>query len=244
MDLVAAELGEPAAAPAKACALPRLLRPPPRLPPAAAAAAADRPAPSGKPSLVAVTACPTGIAHTYMAAEALEAAAERAGVELHVETQGSAGSTPLAHATISEAGAVIFAVDVGVRDRSRFAGKPMVSSGVKRPIDDADAMIAEALRYAADPRAPRGSRARAPRAVPTTARQESWGGRTRRVLMTGVSYMIPFVAAGGLLIALELPAGRLRDRRPLRRHRRQQQASSTCPTPRRSGSTTPCSTPG
>ena len=50
-----------------------------------------------------------------------------------------------------EAGAVIFAVDVGVRDRSRFAGKPMVSSGVKRPIDDADAMIAEALRYAADP---------------------------------------------------------------------------------------------
>ena len=55
-----------------------------------------RAAAAGKPSLVAVTACPTGIAHTYMAAEALEAAAERAGVELHVETQGSAGSTPLA----------------------------------------------------------------------------------------------------------------------------------------------------
>ena len=50
---------------------------------------------------------------------------------------------------------MIFAVDVGVRDRGRFAGKPMVSSGVKRPIDDADAMIAEALRYADDPSAPR-----------------------------------------------------------------------------------------
>ena len=50
---------------------------------------------------------------------------------------------------------MIFAVDVGVRDRGRFAGKPVVSSGVKRPIDDADAMIAEALRYADDPNAPR-----------------------------------------------------------------------------------------
>ena len=56
---------------------------------------------------------------------------------------------------------MIFAVDVGVRDRSRFAGKPMVSSGVKRPIDDADAMIAEALRYADDPSTRRASRARA-----------------------------------------------------------------------------------
>ena len=100
--------------------------------PAAAAPPAAAPAAGGR-SLVAVPACPTGIAHTYMAAEALEAAAERAGVELHVETQGSAGSTPLAPETISQAGAVIFAVDVGVRDRSRFAGKPVVSSGVKRP---------------------------------------------------------------------------------------------------------------
>ena len=105
----------------------------------------------GRPSLVAITACPTGIAHTYMAAEALEAAATKAGVELAVETQGSAGSTPLDPSVIERAGAVIFAVDVGVRDRARFAGKPMVSSGVKRPIDEGDAMIAEAIRYANDP---------------------------------------------------------------------------------------------
>ncbi|MEO5663487.1 MAG: fructose-specific PTS transporter subunit EIIC [Nocardioides sp.] len=169
--------------------------------PAAASAAGDVPAAAAKKSLVAVTACPTGIAHTYMAAEALEAAAEKAGIEISVETQGSAGSTPLSPDTIARAAAVIFAVDVGVRDRGRFAGKPMVSSGVKRPIEDADAMIAEALRYADDPSAPRvEGTATAPGA--TSNANESWAGRTRRVLMTGVSYMIPFVAAGGLLIAL------------------------------------------
>ncbi len=169
-------------------------------------ATATAPAPTGTASLVAVTACPTGIAHTYMAAEALEAAAERAGVSIQVETQGSAGSTPLAPDTIAQAGAVIFAVDVGVRDRSRFAGKPMVSSGVKRPIDDADAMIAEALRYADDPSAPRVE-GTASEAGATHGAEESWGGRARRVLMTGVSYMIPFVAAGGLLIALSFLLG-------------------------------------
>lgn len=158
--------------------------------------------------LVAVTACPTGIAHTYMAAEALEAAAERAGVDLQVETQGSAGAKPLSSDTIAAADAVIFAVDVGVRDRHRFAGKPLVSSGVKRPFDEADAMIAEALRYAEDPSAPRveGSGGGTADAAASGA-GESWGGRTRRVLMTGVSYMIPFVAAGGLLIALSFLFG-------------------------------------
>ncbi|MEO9325617.1 fructose-specific PTS transporter subunit EIIC [Nocardioides sp. C4-1] len=152
--------------------------------------------------LVAVTACPTGIAHTYMAAEALEAAAQRAGVTIDVETQGSAGSTPLKPETIAAADAVIFAVDVGVRDRSRFAGKPVVSSGVKRPIDDGDAMIAEALRYADDPGAPRVEGTASAGETSSSGAAESWGGRTRRVLMTGVSYMIPFVAAGGLMIAL------------------------------------------
>ena len=194
VELVRRELGladAPAAAPKHAAPAP-----------AAEAAPAAPPADSGRRrSLVGVTACPTGIAHTYMAAEALEAAAERAGVDIQVETQGSAGSTPLSADVIAAADAVIFAVDVGVRDRGRFAGKPVVSSGVKRPIDDGDAMIAEALRYADDPNAPRveGSAAASEGGG---AAEETWGGRIRRVLMTGVSYMIPFVAAGGLLIAL------------------------------------------
>ncbi len=167
-------------------------------------------APAARRSLVAVTACPTGIAHTYMAAEALEAAAARAGVDIAVETQGSAGSTPLPHDTIANADAAIFAVDVGVRDRYRFAGKPLVASGVKRAIDDSDAMIAEAVRLVDDPNAPRVeglSGGAGPNARATSASDESWGLKIRRVLMTGVSYMIPFVAAGGLLIALSFLLG-------------------------------------
>ena len=168
--------------------------------PAAAAAGA-----APQRSLVAVTACPTGIAHTYLAAEALQAAAERAGVRIDVETQGSAGSTPLPAATIASAAAVILAADVGVRDKGRFAGLPVVASGVKRAVDDADAMIAEALRYADDPAAPRV--AGTADATHGQIDGESWGARTRRILMTGVSYMIPFVAAGGLLIALSFLLG-------------------------------------
>ncbi|KRE94662.1 PTS lactose transporter subunit IIC [Nocardioides sp. Soil774] len=213
VDLVAHELGEPAPAkPAPASGAPSGAAVPgggeTTAPGQAATAATAVPATTATPSLVAVTACPTGIAHTYMAAEALEAAAERAGVQIEVETQGSAGSTPLAPAAIAAAGAVIFAVDVGVRDRARFAGKPMVSSGVKRPIDDADAMIAEALRYAADPSgAPRVEGDASAATTGDHGAGETWGGRARRVLMTGVSYMIPFVAAGGLLIALSFLLG-------------------------------------
>jgi PTS system fructose-specific IIC component len=175
--------------------------------------APSEPAPAAPParrSLVAVTACPTGIAHTYMAAEALEAAAARAGVDIAVETQGSAGSTPLPHDTIANADAAIFAVDVGVRDRYRFAGKPLVASGVKRAIDDSDAMIAEAVRLVDDPNAPRVeglTGGAGPNAHASSAADESWGIKIRRVLMTGVSYMIPFVAAGGLLIALSFLLG-------------------------------------
>jgi PTS system fructose-specific IIC component len=145
-----------------------------------------------------------------MAAEALEAAAARAGVDIAVETQGSAGSTPLPHDTIANADAAIFAVDVGVRDRYRFAGKPLVASGVKRAIDDSDAMIAEAVRLVDDPNAPRVeglTGGAGPNAHASSAADESWGIKIRRVLMTGVSYMIPFVAAGGLLIALSFLLG-------------------------------------
>ncbi|MFI5623041.1 fructose-specific PTS transporter subunit EIIC [Nocardioides sp. NPDC051685] len=170
-------------------------------------APAPESAPAQKRSLVAVTACPTGIAHTYMAAEALQAAAARAGVEIAVETQGSAGATPLPAETIAKADAAIFAVDVGVRDRSRFAGKPLISSSVKRPIDDADAMIAEALAAAENPNAARVESGRSDSSESSSTASESWGGRTRRILMTGVSYMIPFVAAGGLLIALSFLLG-------------------------------------
>lgn len=153
-------------------------------------------------SVVAITACPTGIAHTYMAADALKQAAEEAGVDLTVETQGSSGSTPLSAATIAAADAVIFATDVGVKDKQRFAGKPVVASGVKRAINEPAAMISEAVSAASDPKAPRVAGSADAAAAPAAAGDVGWGTRTRQILLTGVSYMIPFVAAGGLLIAL------------------------------------------
>jgi PTS system fructose-specific IIC component len=169
--------------------------------PAPAPAAVAAPAKRHAKSVIAVTACPTGIAHTYMAADALKMAAERAGVALTVETQGSSGSTPLSAETIAGADAVIFATDVGVKDRQRFAGKPVIASGVKRAINEPDAMIAEAVAAVDNPNAPRVS-GTAESSAGAPSGNVGWGTRLRQILLTGVSYMIPFVAAGGLLIAL------------------------------------------
>jgi PTS system fructose-specific IIC component len=172
---------------------------------------------------VAVTSCPTGIAHTYMAAEALEQAAAESGDEMHVETQGSAGADPLDQGVIDGADAVIFAADVEVRGRERFAGKPLVQSGVKRAIGGAAQMLDEARAAAAA--APAGGGAAGAAGAGATAAGTSGGGtsggglatkvdsgagfgsRLRQWLMTGVSYVIPFVAAGGLLIALSFALG-------------------------------------
>lgn len=179
--------------------------------PAAAATSTDQAAPASapaeKPLLVGVTACPTGIAHTYMAADSLVAAAERAGVELHIETQGSSAATPLDPKLIERASAVVFAVDVDVRDRARFAGKPVIQAPVKRGIDEPDEMVAEALAAATDPNARRVPGAGAGAAgADASADQggidEHFGQKLKRWLLTGVSYMIPFVAGGGLLMAL------------------------------------------
>ncbi|MGG5172928.1 PTS fructose transporter subunit IIABC [Pseudarthrobacter sp. J1738] len=153
--------------------------------------------------LVAVTACPTGIAHTYMAADSLVAAAKEAGVDLQVETQGSSGATPLPAAVIAAADAVIFAVDVDVRNKDRFAGKPVIQSPVKRGIDEPDVMIREALAAAENPNARRVAASSGSSESDADAEgSESIGAKLKRALLTGVSYMIPFVAAGGLLIAL------------------------------------------
>jgi len=151
--------------------------------------------------LVGVTACPTGIAHTYMAADALVAAATRLGADLQIETQGSGRVDPLDPAVIASADAVIFAVDVEVRDRSRFAGKPLVQGPVKRGVDEPEKMVREAMAAATDPHANRVSGSVASGPAMAQGRQ-SFGSSLKTWLLTGVSYMIPFVAGGGLLIAL------------------------------------------
>ena len=156
--------------------------------------------------IVAVTSCPTGIAHTYMAAEALEEAAREGGHTISVETQGAAGASPLPASDIAAADVVIFAADVEVRDRERFSGKPTVTGGVKRAINDASGMLVEAERLIAGAAAGAASAAAAP--APTRAPEPASGAtRLRQWLMTGVSYMIPFVAAGGILIALAFVIG-------------------------------------
>ncbi|MFD8703448.1 fructose-specific PTS transporter subunit EIIC [Kitasatospora sp. NPDC059648] len=186
--------GAPEAAPVSAPA------PAPVSAPASQAAASH-----GELRLVAVTSCPTGIAHTYMAAKALELAAARAGARIEVETQGSAGTTVLAPEVIAAADAVILAHDVEVRDRARFAGKPTVDVGVKAAVNRADDLIAQAAGLVAEYGG--GTRPAAAPVPPRTATGEHWAQRLRKYLMTGVSYMIPFVAAGGLLIALAFAVG-------------------------------------
>ncbi|GGY93938.1 PTS fructose transporter subunit IIABC [Streptomyces poonensis] len=158
--------------------------------------------------IVAVTSCPTGIAHTYMAAESLENAGRDAGdVEMAVETQGSAGFTRLDPDVIAAADGVIFAHDVPVREKERFAGKPTVDVGVKAGINRPAELIAEVRDKAA-----RGEVTAAARPGSTPVERagepgEGYGTKLRKWLMSGVSYMVPFVAAGGLLIALGFALG-------------------------------------
>ncbi|MFG2783543.1 fructose-specific PTS transporter subunit EIIC [Streptomyces prunicolor] len=155
--------------------------------------------------IVAVTSCPTGIAHTYMAAEALENAGRTAGVELVVEPQGSAGFTRLDPAVIAAADAVIFAHDVPVREKERFAGKPTVDVGVKAGINRPTELITEVRGKAERGEVTGGS---APTPVERGGEAgEGYGSMLRKWLMSGVSYMVPFVAAGGLLIALGFAIG-------------------------------------
>lgn len=171
--------------------------------PAVPAAEKEAPAASAPvKKIVAVTACPTGIAHTYMAADALKYAAEELGYDLKVETQGSSGNETLSQADIDAADAVIFAVSVNVRDRNRFAGKPFVESPVKRGIDEPKEMIAEALAEAENPNGARVAAAASSGEDSAGATEGAWGSRIYKAVMTGISYIIPFVAAGGILVAL------------------------------------------
>jgi len=172
-------------------------------PAVAATSAQETPAASAPvKKIVAVTACPTGIAHTYMAADALKYAAEELGYDLKVETQGSSGNEKLTQADIDAADAVIFAVSVNVRERNRFAGKPFVESPVKRGIDEPKEMIAEALAEAENPNGARVAATASSGEDSAGATDGAWGSRIYKAVMTGISYMIPFVAAGGILVAL------------------------------------------
>ncbi|MFB2864573.1 fructose-specific PTS transporter subunit EIIC [Aeromonas sp. MdU4] len=154
---------------------------------------------TSKGFIIGVTGCPAGIAHTYLAAESLERAAKELGYEVKVETNGSIGvkNSPTAD-EIARASAIVVACDKQV-DMARFAGKPLVKTGVKAPIKDGKGLIEQALKapaYVAGKEDKKGEETIA------SGRSELY-----RYLMNGVSHMLPFVITGGLLIALALAIG-------------------------------------
>ncbi|MFD7507680.1 fructose-specific PTS transporter subunit EIIC [Streptomyces sp. NPDC059850] len=163
--------------------------------------------------LLAVTACPTGIAHTYMAAEKLTQAAESLGHRMKVETQGSIGAeNVLSDNDVSEADGIIIAADKDV-DRSRFVGKKVLVVGVAEGIHHPEGLIErvrDAPVYEGDGRG--GGGAGAVGGGAGGGGSAGGGGAkgrgvTYKALMNGVSYMIPFVVVGGLLIAVSLALG-------------------------------------
>jgi PTS system fructose-specific IIC component len=151
--------------------------------------------------LVGVTACPTGIAHTFMAAEALKKSAAALGHGIRIETQGSVGAkNKLTDEEIARADAVIVAADAYV-DIARFAGRRLYQTSTKAALHDGRKAIEAALAL---PPAPAGESVKALKPVRATARTGPY-----KHLMTGVSYMLPLVVAGGLLIALAFAVGGL-----------------------------------
>jgi PTS system fructose-specific IIC component len=152
--------------------------------------------------IIGVTGCPTGIAHTYLAAEALEKASAELGYEIKVETNGSIGvkNSPTDE-DIRRADAIVVACDKQV-DLTRFVGKRLVEMGVKEPIRDAKGSIQKALRAPQYQANQSGAQDATHQSVTSRAR-----GDLYRYLMNGVSHMIPFVVTGGLLIALALALG-------------------------------------
>lgn len=171
--------------------------------------AASRPEPgtpaspaSGQRFIVGVTSCPTGIAHTFMAAEALRKTAEALGYEVKIETQGSVGAkNVLSAAEIGRADAVVIAADTFV-DKSRFAGKPLYETTTKDALHDAGKVLQAALDAG-----PSSAKALTEQVAALKKERATGRGGPYQHLMTGVSYMLPMVVAGGLLIALSFAFG-------------------------------------
>jgi PTS system fructose-specific IIC component len=162
----------------------------------------------GPQRIVAITSCPTGIAHTFMAAEGLQHGATKLGHTIKVETQGSVGAqNALTPDDVAAADIVLIAADTTI-DKTRFAGKRIYETSTKAAINDGAAVVQEALAKAAVQSAKAGSdKGLADQALDAKAAQSASRTGVYKHLMTGVSYMIPFVVAGGLLIALGFALG-------------------------------------
>lgn len=155
-----------------------------------------------RPMLLAVTACTAGIAHTYMAAEALKKAAEAAGADIKVETQGTVGvENRITEADVARAQAIIFAHDVAIKEQDRFAGLPVVDAGAAAAIKDPDGLVAQALASSRAVDAAAVKQAEKNEA-PAAAGEPGFGTLVKDSVLTGISYIIPIIIAGGMISAL------------------------------------------
>ena len=153
---------------------------------------------SGLPTVLAVTACPTGIAHTFMAAESLSQKAANKGVSIKVETNGSAGvKNALTKEEIENATCIIVAADKNV-EMNRFNGKKVIITKVADGIHKADELIDKAVKGDA----PIYHASQGSNVEESLDEKESIGRQFYKHLMNGVSHMLPFVVGGGILIAL------------------------------------------
>lgn len=155
-----------------------------------------------RPMLLAVTACTAGIAHTYMAAEALKKSAEATGADIKVETQGTVGvENRITEADVARAQAVIFAHDVAIKESDRFAGLPSVDAGAAAAIKDPDGLVAQALASARTVDAAAVEKAaKSEEGVP--AGEPGFGTLVKDSVLTGISYIIPIIIAGGMISAI------------------------------------------
>jgi PTS system fructose-specific IIC component len=159
------------------------------------------PAAEGQKRIVAITSCPTGIAHTFMAAEGLRKAGEAMGHWIKVETQGSVGAkNVITPEEVESADAVIIAADTKV-DLSRFVGKPLYETGTKEALKHGDQVVATALSEST-PVYGGGEVAPAASAAAGGSGGTRWYMVLYQHLMTGISHMLPLIVAGGLLIAI------------------------------------------
>ena len=169
--------------------------------------AAPSPGPAASLKIVGITSCPTGIAHTFMAAEGLEQGAKNQGHAIKVETQGSVGAkNTLTAADIAAADLVIISADTQV-DKTRFAGKRIYEASTKAAIHDGAALVRTAIAEARSVGGGTGAADIEQQVQQAKAQQAATRTGAYKHLMTGVSYMIPFVVAGGLLIAISFALG-------------------------------------
>ena len=163
--------------------------------------------PTGNLKIVGITSCPTGIAHTFMAAEGLEQGAKTLGHTIKVETQGSVGAkNNLTADDIAAADLVIIAADTQV-DKTRFAGKRLYEASTKAAIHDGAALVRQAIAEAKVAGASAVKLTPEEQVQQAKAQQAATRTGVYKHLMTGVSYMLPFVVAGGLLIAISFAIG-------------------------------------